>query len=268
MDPLTHHVATYGLPLVFAVVLLEQLGLPIPGLPVLVVAGALAMDEGPPAWQVLVVAVLASGLADSAWFAIGRAQGRRVLATLCRVSLSPDSCVRQTESIFERWGLRSLLVAKAIPGFSTVAPALAGSMRVGWAAFLLFDLGGALLWAGTGVAGGMLFHRAIDRVLALFASIGSGAFALLAFALVAFIALKWWQRQRLYRVLRMARISIEELRRLMDEGRDPIVLDVRNAASRSGDPRRIPGATVFEFEELDARVKELPTGREIVLYCT
>jgi membrane protein DedA with SNARE-associated domain len=268
MTELTQSVVTYGLPLIFAIVLLEQLGAPIPAIPVLVVAGALSMDRDFSAWQVLLVAIGASLAADSVWFLLGRSHGNRVLKTLCRISLSPDSCVRQTESVFERWGMRSLLVAKFIPGFSTVAPPLAGATRASLGEFLLFDAGGALLWAGAGVAGGMVFHRAIDRALAFLASIGGAAFALLGAGLLLFIAFKWWQRRRFYKVLRMARISVEELRQLLDEGKSPIVLDVRTVGGRSLDPRRIRGAAVLDVYNLDAALQDLPRDREIILYCT
>lgn len=269
MESLTQYVVAYGLPLIFAVVLIEQLGAPIPAIPVLVVAGALAVDRDLSAvLEVLLVAVGASLLADSSWFLLGRRQGIRILKTLCRISLSPDSCVRQTESVFERWGMPSLLFAKFIPGFSTVAPPLAGAMGASLPSFLLYDGGGALLWAGAGVAGGMIFHRAVDRVLTYLTSIGSAAFFLLAGALLLFLAFKWWQRRRFYKVLRMARITVDELRRLIDEGHAPVVVDVRTSGALARDPRRIPGATVLEAKDLDARLGELPRDREIILYCT
>ncbi|HEX4438715.1 MAG TPA: VTT domain-containing protein [Thermoanaerobaculia bacterium] len=268
MSSLTHAVEAYGLPLVMLVVLLEQLGLPIPAMPVLIVAGALAVDGKLVTWQVLLGAVAASVVADSLWFGLGRLQGNRILKTLCRVSLSPDSCVRQTESVFERWGMPSLLVAKFIPGFSTVAPPMAGAVGARLPAFLLFDSGGALLWAGAGVVAGAIFHRAVDRVISAIASLGSSALVLLGAGLAAFIAVKWWQRRRFYKMLRMARISVDDLHRLMDEGKSPVVVDVRTAGARSRDPRRIPGAAVMEAVELDARLVELPRDREIILYCT
>ncbi|HTR04861.1 MAG TPA: VTT domain-containing protein [Thermoanaerobaculia bacterium] len=268
MDQLTHSVLTYGLPLVFAIVLLEQLGAPIPAIPVLIVAGALAVDGSLSAWQVLLVALVASLIADTVWFLLGRAQGNRILKTLCKISLSPDSCVRQTESVFERWGMPSLLVAKFIPGFSTVAPPMAGATRAGLDEFLLYDSGGALLWAGSGVVLGMIFHRAIDEALAFLTSIGGTAFALLGAGLVVFIGVKWWQRRRFYKVLRMARISVEDLHRLMDEGQSPVVLDVRTVNGRALDPRRIRGAEVLDVGNLDGALKDLPRDREIILYCT
>lgn len=268
MAQLTHYVIAYGLPLIFGIVLLEQLGAPIPAIPVLIVAGALSMDGNLPAWRVLVVAVGASLIADSLWYLLGRSQGSRILKALCKISLSPDSCVRQTESVFERWGMPSLLVAKFIPGFSTVAPPMAGATKASFGQFLLYDGGGALLWAGTGVVGGMVFHKAIDRALAFLASIGSTAFALLGGGLILFIAVKWWQRRRFYKFLRMSRISVQDLRRLMEEGQSPLVLDVRTDKGRSLDPRRIQGAAVLDVYNLDAALRELPREREIILYCT
>jgi membrane protein DedA with SNARE-associated domain len=268
MAALTQYVLTYGLPLVFVIVMLEQLGAPIPAIPVLVVAGALSMDRDFSAWQVLFVAIVASLIADTVWFLLGRSQGNRILKLLCRISLSPDSCVRQTESVFERWGMPSLLVAKFIPGFSTVAPPMAGATKAGLDEFLLYDTGGALLWAGSGIVVGVIFHRAIDRALAFLASIGSAAFAVLGAALAVFVAVKWWQRRRFYKVLRMARISVDDLQRLMDQGLNPVVLDVRTAQGRSLDPRRIRGASVLDVENLDAELRDMPRDREIILYCT
>jgi membrane protein DedA with SNARE-associated domain len=268
MEALTQYVLDYGLPLVFVFVLLEQLGAPVPSLTVLIVVGALSVQRGLPAWPALLVAVLASVVADVIWYALGRSRGHRILKTICKISLSPDSCVRQTESLFERWGLPSLLVAKFIPGFSTIAPPMAGVIGARFSTFLLYDMGGAFIWAGVGVAAGMVFHRAIDRALALLASLGSTALVILGSAFVIYIAFKWWQRRRFYRFLRMARISVEDLRKAIDEGQGPVVVDVRTAGARLADPRHIPGARVITVDDVDARVAELPREREIILYCT
>ena len=266
--PLVQVVSRYGVALVFANVLAEQLGLPIPAVPTLIVAGALAAQgilSGP---RVLLVSVAASLAADLVWYELGRAQGYRVLRTLCRVSLSPDSCVQQTESFFQRYGLTSLLFAKFVPGFSTVAPPLAGATRARMSSFLAWDAAGSLLWAGSAFALGAIFHRAIDRVLAALASFGSGATVLLAAALALFIAWKYLQRRRFYRVLRMARITPEELHRAIERGESPVVVDVRSASARRADPRRIPGARQLELANLEAGLHDLPADREIVLYCT
>ncbi len=268
MHDLIAYVSRHGVWLVFANVLVEQLGIPIPALPTLIVAGALAARGDLSVTQVLLAALLASLIADSVWYALGRRYGNRVLKTLCRVSLSPDSCVRQTEGIFERWGMGSLVASKFITGFSTVAPPLAGAMGAKPAAFVFFDILGILLWAGSGVGAGFLFHDAIESVLKSLENLGTGALALLGAALVLFVLFKWWQRRRFYRTLRMARITVEDLRRRFEEEEQPVVVDVRSEAERRREPRRIPGAVTMEISEIDAKLPGLPGGREIVLYCT
>jgi membrane protein DedA with SNARE-associated domain len=268
MKELAEQLVRFGLPFVFANVFLEQAGLPIPAVPTLVVAGALAADGRLPGLALVAGALAACILADFLWYRLGRVHGHRILRILCRISLSPDSCVRQTETLFERYGVRSLLFAKFVPGLSTVAPPLAGAIGARTGQFLLYDGGGAVLWAGSALAAGALFHGAIDRVLAFLAGMGFWALVALGAGLALFIALKWWERRRLYKVLRLARITAEELHRLMGEGKDPIVADVRSRGAFRADPRRIPGAIRLELEELDEKLADLPRDRDIVLYCT
>jgi membrane protein DedA with SNARE-associated domain len=258
----------HGTSLVFGNVLLEQLGLPIPAVPTLVVAGALAADGRLSFARLLFAAYVATVGADSLWFLLGRRYGQRILKALCRVSLSPDTCVRQTEGVFEKYGVASLLLAKFVPGYSTVAPPLAGAAGVSYPRFFVFTSGGTLLWAGSGLLLGAVFHGTVDRALAFLSQLGGWAFVLLAAGLLLYILFKWVQRRRFYRFLRMARIRAAELRALMDAGESPVVVDVRSHAARERDPRKIPGALTLDLEDLDAHVALLPADREIVLYCT
>ncbi|MCI0355338.1 MAG: VTT domain-containing protein [Acidobacteria bacterium] len=267
MHELTAKVAQYGLPFVFVNVFLEQIGLPIPAFPTLVVTGALVaigVIGGP---QLLLVAVVACVLADTAWYALGRRHGHRVLSTLCRISLSPVTCIRQTESLFERWGMRSLVVAKFVPGFSTVAPPVAGATRVGWPPFLIFDTLGAAVWAGAGIGLGMIFSGAIDRVLEFMTGLGNWALAIIAAAVASYIFIKWRERRRFHEELRQVRIGVNDLRSLMDDGQNPVILDVRSPGHRKSDPRRIPGAIGLDMRDLERTTPDLPTDREIILYC-
>ena len=256
-----------GLLLVFANVLLQQLGVPIPAEPTLVVAGSLAARGLLPLPGLVGVTWLAVLIADSTWYWMGRRYGSQVLRVVCRLALSPDSCVRTTEQTFTRWGLKSLAVAKFIPGFSMVAPPLAGAMRVSWGSFLLFDLLAAVLWSSVGIGAGLIFFRQVDRVLAALAGLGGWAPLVGAILLAAFVGGKWVQRRRFYRSLRMARISVDELKRLFDLGANPVVFDVRTATARERDPQRIPGAIAFDLSQVDAAVAELPNEREVILYC-
>jgi membrane protein DedA with SNARE-associated domain len=268
MSKLVAYVTKYGVALVFGNVLVEQIGIPIPALPTLLVAGSLARGGKLSLLTLLAAAVGASLAADTIWYFLGRRYGHRVLKTLCRVSLSPDSCVRQTEGIFEKWGMASVVVAKFITGFSTVAPPLAGAMGAKLPAFLFYDALGTILWAGGALLVGFIFHRAIEDVLAFLESLGTGALYLLAAALVLFVLFKWWQRRRFYKALRMARISVEELRKLFEKGEKPVVVDVRHEGERRRDPRRIPGAMTMGISEIDAKLPGIPPEVEIVLYCT
>jgi membrane protein DedA with SNARE-associated domain/rhodanese-related sulfurtransferase len=256
-----------GLLLVFANVLLQQLGVPIPAEPTLVVAGSLAARGLLPLPSLVGVTWLAVLIADSTWYWMGRRYGTQVLRVICRLALSPDSCVRNTEQTFTRWGLKSLAVAKFIPGFSMVAPPLAGAMRVRWGSFLLFDLMAAALWSSVGIGAGLIFYRQVDRVLAGLAGLGGWAPVVGVILLAAFVGGKWVQRRRFYRTLRMARISVDELKRLIDLGANPVVFDVRTATARQRDPQRIPGAVAFDLSQVDAAVAELPEEREVILYC-
>ena len=268
MEQLTTLVAQYGLWLVFANVFVEQVGAPLPAVPTLMVAGALAAGGSASVPAIVAVAVAASLAGDLMWYYAGRHYGMRVLQLLCRISLSPDSCVRDTQSRFVRLGAASLIYAKFVPGFSTVAPPLAGAMRVRFAPFLAYRTIGAALWAGLAAGAGMLFARQIDWALARLGAMGGYALAVVLGALAAFIAFKWWERQRFFKALRMARIPVDALYRLMQDGQQPVVVDVRSLAARARDPRRVPGAIAVNLDNLDAHVGELPLDRDIILYCT
>ena len=140
MEALLAGFEQHGLTFVGVNVLLQQLGLPIPAVPTMIVAGALAAMGRISLPAVFAISVLASVVADLAWYFAGRRYGYPVLKFLCRVSLSPDTCVRQTEGIFERWGFYSLVVSKFVPGFSTVAPPIAGALKMSAGKFLLAAL--------------------------------------------------------------------------------------------------------------------------------
>src|SRR6266850_3792602 len=205
-------IAQYGLALVFANVLLEQLGMPIPAIPTLIVAGALAAEGELSPLAIFGVAFVACMIGDTLWYLAGRRYGRRVMTFLCRVSLSPDSCVRQTEFRFERWGRLTLVLSKFIPGLSTIAPPLAGAMRLGWPSFLLLNSLGVVIWAGVAIGAGMVFHAGIHELIGRLEGLGTLAAEAVGVLLGGYIALKWWERRRFYRALRIARIGVADLR--------------------------------------------------------
>lgn len=268
MQDLSRLIAEYGLLLVFGNVLLDQLGFPIPAIPGLMVAGAFAADGRLSAPGIFAGAVVATLVADSVWYLAGRRYGDRVMKTLCMVSLTPDMCVSQTHTLFERWGVNALPIAKFIPGLAVIAPPLAGATGVGWFRFLLFSTLGASLWVGAGMGIGLVLKDQIEDLLALLERTGSTAALVLGALCAAYVAYKWWERQRFFTRLRMARISVGELYRLMGAGEIPVVVDVRTQTARTLEPRRIPGALHVPLGAVDEHVKHLPRDRDIVLYCT
>ena len=268
MEALTDLLARHGLTLVFANVLVAQLGLPIPALPILVVAGALVADDTLSVTALACVVVIASLLGDTPWYFAGRRYGYRVLRTLCRISIEPDSCVKQTESIFTRWGPPSLIVAKYIPGFSTVAPPLAGTMGVGLGRFVAYSAAAALLWAALPVAGGFFFRNQVEWLLGMLETMGAGAFGIVIALVVAYIAVKAVQRWLLIRFLRMVRINVADLRAMMDEENAPVIFDVRSALAREAEPRRIPGAIAADLATMEHMLELVPPLRDVVVYCS
>jgi membrane protein DedA with SNARE-associated domain/rhodanese-related sulfurtransferase len=268
MNDLSSLVSQYGLPIVFANVFLEQIGLPIPALPTLVVAGAFAIGGKLSIVAVFAAAVAACLAADVTWYLAGRYYGNRVMRMLCMISLTPDSCVSQTQEQFERWGLNALLIAKFVPGISLLAPPLAGAARIGWLPFLAFNTGGAALWVTAGMGGGMLLGPQIESLLGYVARYGADAIILLVVFVIGYVGYKWWERHRFYAMLRMARISVDELYRRMDAGEPPVIVDVRSNVSRTLEPRHIPGALHLPLQGFEAHIAELPRDREIILYCS
>lgn len=265
MDQLLHLIEHYGLLLVFAAVLAQQLGTPLPVYPLLMLASAATARGRYTLGALLGVAVAACLIADVVWYLIGRAHGRRVLRLLCRISLSPDSCVRQTESIYTRFGAPSLTVAKFIPGFASIATALAGAMHIRRAPFVLFDAIGALLWVGVALALGRLFAPAIADIVAALAQLGRWGALLVLLAVALFVALKWWQRHRFNRQLQMARLSVDALGELMARGEPLLLVDVRSSLAR--EDGRIPGAVALQGDDEVPELERHPRDGVIVVYC-
>jgi len=256
----------YGLALVFVNVLLLQAGLPVPAYPTLIVTGALASRGGYSPAALLATAVAASMLADIAWYALGRRVGGRVLTTLCRMSLSPDSCVRKTETIFTRWGAPSLAVAKFVPGFASVATAMAGVVRLSRWRFLLFDAIGAALWSGVAIAVGYVFRNAVNEVLVVLETMGKIGLALIVAGFAAYVAMKWVQRQRFIRQLRMDRVTVHELRELAVAERGVTVIDVRSPLSQAA-TGRIPGALTVDATNMKVELLAIEPASEVIVYC-
>ena len=261
---LIHH----GYVVLFVWVLLEQGGVPIPAVPILLAAGALAGAGKMGFAHLLGIAVIASLLSDIIWYEVGRRRGMRVLHVLCRISLEPDSCVRQTEDLFSRRGLASLLMAKFVPGLSTVAPPLAGITRMPLWRFVLFDGLGALLWAGVFAVLGVLFSEQLEGVALVVATLGSWLLAILSGGLGAYLLWKFVARRRFLRRLRVARITAEELHQKLEAGTEIMIVDLRHPLEFDADPVGIPGAVRFSVQDIEGDRLKIPQDREVILYCS
>ena len=257
----------HGYAVIVAWVAAEQAGVPVPALPILLAAGALsAMGRMNPA-AAAALAVLGSLASDASWYAMGRLRGIRVLNLLCRISLEPDSCVRNTQGVFARYGARSLLVAKFVPGLGAAAAPLAGAVRMPLSRFLLCDALGAAMWASVYLTIGYLFSNQLETIAMQGGRLGATFLVLLAAACAAFLAWKYLRRHRFLVELRQALITPEELRAKMEQGDDVLVVDLRHLLSVESDPELIPGARWIDPDSLDEQTKDLPRDREVVLYC-
>jgi membrane protein DedA with SNARE-associated domain len=268
MDGITETLVRHGYLVVFGWVLAEQIGVPLPAVPFLLAAGALAGSGRLNLALILVVAALASLISDTMWYWIGRLGGGRVLRWLCVISLEPDSCVRRTQDVFSRHGARSLLIAKFVPGYNTAAPPLAGIVRMPLPTFLVFTGLGGLIWAGAFVGAGWLFSSQLEMVGRYAASLGGWALAIAGAGFGGYVVWKFVSRQRFLRRIRIARITPEELKVKLDAGEDMLLVDLRHRVDFEAEPIIIPGALHLTTEDLDARHHEIPREREIVLYCT
>jgi len=259
----------YGIALVFGAVLLDLGGLPVPAVPLLVVAGALSLQGALRADLVFGVAFAAALLADHTWFFVGRRHGRRLLETICRISISPDMCVSRTDELLGRYGSSLLLFAKFLPGVSAVSIPTMAAMGTPWRRFALFDAAGCAIWCGAYIGAGAIFGREIDRILAAMSRYGAGALDA-ALAIVAlYIAAKLLQRRRLRRLHELVRIAPEEVARRLRDGEDLVIVDARSRVARTSDPRALPHSVALEDPRaIEALPSVLRTKPTVVTFCT
>jgi membrane protein DedA with SNARE-associated domain/rhodanese-related sulfurtransferase len=267
MPNLIHLLEHYGVLIVFAVVLIEQIGMPIPAFPILIVAGALSVDGDMNWLAAWAVALLACSISDFTWYRAGRHFGKRILKLLCRISLSPDYCVSQTEDNFNRWGPKALAVSKFIPGFNTIAAPMSGAMGTRFGKFFGFSFLGSMLWSGAGIGLGAIFHASVDRVLDVLSTMGSTALAVVAGLLALFVLFKFIERKRFRATMQVERISMDELVGLIEAGHEPLLVDARSATAQQLE-EAIPGALPYNGGAAIPEITAFGTDRYIVVYCS
>jgi membrane protein DedA with SNARE-associated domain/rhodanese-related sulfurtransferase len=257
-------IARYGLWLVFLNIFGQALGLPLPAYPTLIVTASTSLF---PALLIVALAVFSALLGDALWFLAGRRYGHHILRLMCRLSISPDTCVNRTEGAMSRHGVRVLMFARFVPGLSALSVPMAGALGVSWRTFLMYDAIGAVLWSGLAVALGVGFASHIVAVLDTFDTLGRGVLWLIVLVFALYLLNRWLNRYRLLRSLRMARIGVQTLERWMKDDVTPVVIDVRSAALRAVDPFTIPGAIAVAPNEIAEKLRDVPRDRRIVVFC-
>ena len=241
-----HILLTYGYLLLFAWVLVEQFGIPLPAAPVLLAAGALSAEHE----------------------IIGRRYGHHVLRILCKLSLEPTTCVRRTQDSFGRRRAVTVVIAKFVPGLSLLAAPVAGQNGMSLGSFLFFDVIGATLWVGALLTAGRFFGDLLRRDQNLLALAGRFSGALLILGILIFLVVRVVRRRMIIKKLVAARLEPEELKRQIDAGEPVYIVDLRHPRELLSDPFTLAGALLFSPDSLAARHHEIPRDRDVVLFCS
>jgi membrane protein DedA with SNARE-associated domain/rhodanese-related sulfurtransferase len=261
-------ITAHGYWVVLAVAFVDQFGTPVPAIAILLAAGAVA-GKGQLSLAGIVAAAWAGTVAgDAVLYQGGRWRGGPLMRSLCSFSLAPDTCVRKTETSFQRLGWKALVVAKFVPGLALFAAPVAGALRMPFAPFLVFDSIGAVLYNVVVIALGFALHDQLDRVVGWFRALGGAAIPAVVGAILAYCAWRIIQKRRVIRSLRSRRLTPEALRLRLESG-DPVrIVDLRTAIAFEVTRQTLPGAIRLDPEELEARHTDIPRDCDIVLYCT
>ncbi len=263
-----YYLAHTTYPIIFIAVLARQLCLPVPAILFLLTGGALAGSGKLSYGGILLVAILGCVLADLVWFEAGRACGRRVLRLLCTLATDPSFCIRQGRVVFERRGVRLLLIAKFIPGLDGIAPPLAGMLGATRAAFLFNDAGGAFLWAGLYISCGFLFAASLDRVERYISVYATALILVFGVPLVLLFVWKLVQLVRMIQSLRHRQITPEQLKERLNHGDKIAIIDLLRFEEDPQAVSGIPGAMRIDPRELRRKRQiRVPDDVDVVVYC-
>lgn len=263
-----HILLLYGCFLLFGWVLIEQLGIPLPATPVLLAAGALGAEKELNLGMAFAASVAAALIADTAWFIVGRRYGHLVFRLLCKLSLEPTTCLRKTQDSYGRRGPITLLFAKFIPGLATLAPPVAGKSGMSYQKFLLFDGLGAGLWVGVLLGGGFCFGDLLEHDPGLLDVVGRFSGMLLGVGIAGFLIARIVRRIVVIKRLIRNRLEPVELKRWMDEGEEPFIIDLRHPKELEPEPYTLPGALLIAPSKLHERQHEIPRDRDVILFCS
>jgi membrane protein DedA with SNARE-associated domain/rhodanese-related sulfurtransferase len=259
--------------ILFLWVLVEQLGMPVPSIPLLLTAGTLSATHRVSAFSALLAVVAACVISDSTWYGLGRRYGSRVIRLLCKMSLEASTCVAKTEGYFTRRGAETLLFAKFVPGLSTVSAPIAGQTGMSYPRFLLFDLSGTLLWSISFLLAGRFFGDVAKRSQAFFGLLSHFAAAVFVLMVIGFFAWRVIKQRRFLAQVRELRIDPSQVKDLIDQAtlddtQKPYIVDLRHPLDYLPDPRVLPGAVRIGPSEIAQFAAQIPRDRDIILYCT
>ena len=258
----------YGYWILFLWVMVEQLGVPVPSVPLLLTAGTLTATHKMSLPLVLIAIVLGSLVSDSLWYLMGKKYGGAVVKLLCRLSMESNTCVRRTEGYFTKHGASALLVAKFLPGFGSVAAPIAGQTGMAYRLFAVYDTAGILLWALSFTLGGRFFGDVLKRHPNALAWVAQFGFLLFVLLLLAFFIWRFFRQRAFLREIRMARMEPHELKEMLERGQPVYIVDLRHPLDYLPDPRTLPGAVLLSPDKLMAHCSEIPRDRDVVLFCT
>src|SRR6266702_1155384 len=259
--------------ILFLWVLIEQLGMPIPSIPLLLTAGTLSATHRLSASSALLAVIAACVISDSAWYGLGRRYGARVIRLLCKMSFEASTCVAKTEGYFTRRGAETLLFAKFVPGLSTVSAPIAGQTGMPYSRFLLYDLSGTMLWSFSFVFAGRFFGDIAKRSQAFFGLLSHFAAVVFILMVVGFFLWRVVKQRRFLAQVRELRIEPSEVKAMIDQALhelspQPYIVDLRHPLDYLPDPRVLPGAVRIGPSEIARQAARIPRDRDIILYCT
>jgi membrane protein DedA with SNARE-associated domain len=270
MNHLLSLIAHHRYSIIFVTVLLEAIGLPVPAALALVAGGAAAASGTLRAPVILLLAVTAMILGDSFLYFLGQRTGWGLLGFLCRVSASPETCILRSAESFYKRGRSTLLFAKFIPGVNSMAPPLAGSMKMPLAQFLSLDFAGASFYALAYGGVGFLFGNFLVAITRGFQAAAQIAEIAVVAAAIAFVVYRVWlyRKYRIYRVV--PRVQVMELARELEseEAGKILLVDVRSHGYYDSGATRIRGSIRLEPNNLPQEIPKLPKDKDIYLYCT
>jgi membrane protein DedA with SNARE-associated domain len=270
MSDLLTMMARHGYALTFALLFAEAVGLPFPAAIALVAAGAAVASHTLSGPGVLLAAMVALLMGDTAQFWLGRFTGWALLGFLCRLSMNPETCILRSAESFYKRGKATLVIAKFVPGINTMAAPLAGSMKMRFGQFLRLDFAGALLYSVTYLMVGYLSRDFLAATLNGFHAAGRAMEIIVITALIVYAIYRGAQfrRHKKYRI--MPRIQVQELAaRLASDQADRVqIVDVRSHGYYDIGAERIAGSIRIEPNNLEEEIKHLSKDKDIYLYCT